>query len=415
MHSGAIAFGGRGRGGDGTAPGMAQRVRSRGREQVVMRQVTRKGLITMVAATGALATGGGYAQADSGAHGTAPGSPGVLSGNTVHAPVDVPVNACGNTVNAVGLLNPAYGNTCVNASARGGPQRPGGAHAGGRTTDSPGVASGNTVEAPVHVPVNACGNSVDVIGVGNPAMGNDCGNGDAGTPPGRPTEPTEPTEPGGPGGPGNPGVPRRPALLGTPALPGTPVVLRAPARPVGPAPLGSRGRPGRRGAPVPPRRRVPPVRPVLRVLPGARRPGTAHEARDGDPRLARRARPSHGRLLGPRRGPRRGIPHRGQPRRDRQPAADRSGRTARRGRGARRRSPVPPGACGCVRGARPGARHPGDSRRTTGRRPCGGHPYALRGLTAPLSRTSHGALTAAGTPQVTAFGDRAVPGSRRSP
>ena len=41
-------------------------------------------------------------------------SPGVASGNVVQAPVDVPVNACGNTVNVVGLLNPAQGNTCVN-------------------------------------------------------------------------------------------------------------------------------------------------------------------------------------------------------------------------------------------------------------------------------------------------------------
>ncbi|NEE48174.1 chaplin, partial [Streptomyces sp. SID8455] len=27
----------------------------------------------------------------------------------------VPVNVCGNTINVVGLLNPAFGNTCVNA------------------------------------------------------------------------------------------------------------------------------------------------------------------------------------------------------------------------------------------------------------------------------------------------------------
>ena len=53
--------------------------------------------------------GGGYAHADSGAQGCATNSPGVLSGNTVQAPVDVPVNVCGNTVNVVGLLNPAIG------------------------------------------------------------------------------------------------------------------------------------------------------------------------------------------------------------------------------------------------------------------------------------------------------------------
>ncbi len=55
------------------------------------------------------------AAADAGAQGAAIGSPGVLSGNVVQAPVHVPVNVCGNTVNVIGLLNPAFGNTCVNA------------------------------------------------------------------------------------------------------------------------------------------------------------------------------------------------------------------------------------------------------------------------------------------------------------
>lgn len=49
-----------------------------------------------------------------GASGTATGSGGLLSGNVVQVPVDIPVNACGNTVNVIGLLNPAAGNVCVN-------------------------------------------------------------------------------------------------------------------------------------------------------------------------------------------------------------------------------------------------------------------------------------------------------------
>ncbi|WP_189708420.1 chaplin, partial [Streptomyces anandii] len=79
-----------------------------------MRQVTRKGLMTMAAATGVLAAATGAAHADAGAAGAASGSPGVLSGNTVQVPVHVPVNVCGNTVNVVGLLNPAAGNSCAN-------------------------------------------------------------------------------------------------------------------------------------------------------------------------------------------------------------------------------------------------------------------------------------------------------------
>ncbi|MEV1025541.1 chaplin [Streptomyces sp. NPDC050264] len=52
--------------------------------------------------------------ADSGAQGAAVGSPGVLSGNLLQVPVHIPVNLCGNTVDVIGLLNPAFGNTCAN-------------------------------------------------------------------------------------------------------------------------------------------------------------------------------------------------------------------------------------------------------------------------------------------------------------
>ncbi len=59
-------------------------------------------------------SGAGLASADAGAKGAAIGSPGVLSGNVVQVPVHVPINVCGNTVNIVGLLNPAVGNECKN-------------------------------------------------------------------------------------------------------------------------------------------------------------------------------------------------------------------------------------------------------------------------------------------------------------
>ncbi|WST58061.1 chaplin [Streptomyces rubiginosohelvolus] len=54
------------------------------------------------------------AMADSGAEAVAAGSPGVLSGNILQVPVHIPVNLCGNTVNVIGALNPAFGNTCIN-------------------------------------------------------------------------------------------------------------------------------------------------------------------------------------------------------------------------------------------------------------------------------------------------------------
>ncbi|OON72195.1 chaplin [Streptomyces tsukubensis] len=71
----------------------------------------------VIAGTGAvMAAGAGMATADAGAQAAAIGSPGVLSGNAVQVPVHIPVNLCGNTVNVIGLLNPAFGNTCVNTT-----------------------------------------------------------------------------------------------------------------------------------------------------------------------------------------------------------------------------------------------------------------------------------------------------------
>ncbi|MFE0700870.1 chaplin [Streptomyces sp. NPDC058872] len=75
----------------------------------------RRGLAVVVAAGAVVAGGASMAVADAGAGGVAAHSPGVLSGNLIQAPVHVPVNACGNTVSIVGLLNPTFGNTCVNA------------------------------------------------------------------------------------------------------------------------------------------------------------------------------------------------------------------------------------------------------------------------------------------------------------
>ncbi|MFE7639398.1 chaplin [Kitasatospora sp. NPDC057518] len=46
---------------------------------------------------------------DAHAEGLAAGSPGVLSGNLIQIPVNLEANVCGNTIDIVGLLNPASG------------------------------------------------------------------------------------------------------------------------------------------------------------------------------------------------------------------------------------------------------------------------------------------------------------------
>ncbi|MEU7641610.1 MULTISPECIES: chaplin [unclassified Streptomyces] len=69
-----------------------------------------------MAGAGLVLAGAGVASAHDGpqAQGAAVQSPGVVSGNVAQVPVHVPVNVCGNTVSVIGLLNPVFGNTCVN-------------------------------------------------------------------------------------------------------------------------------------------------------------------------------------------------------------------------------------------------------------------------------------------------------------
>ncbi|AXL88719.1 chaplin [Streptomyces sp. CB09001] len=73
-----------------------------------------KGLALTSVAAAAVAGTAGVAAADSGAQAAAAHSPGVLSGNVVQVPVHIPVNVCGNTIDIIGLLNPAFGNECEN-------------------------------------------------------------------------------------------------------------------------------------------------------------------------------------------------------------------------------------------------------------------------------------------------------------
>ncbi|MFI0962241.1 chaplin [Streptomyces sp. NPDC021080] len=195
----------------------------------------------------------------------------MASGNNVQVPVNVPLNVCGNTVDVIAALNPAFGNSCANGPVSqgrhaaphhsvqhdAGPARHrgpdaghggtdqtrglgdlagglgdlagghsgeygghpgagqggyGGEHRGygdsgygdsrqahpghmraghgdsgvhqggwsgsssyGQAQGSPGVLSGDQAGVPVDVPVELCGNSLDVVGLLNSALGNECG------------------------------------------------------------------------------------------------------------------------------------------------------------------------------------------------------------------------------------------------
>ncbi|WP_330330927.1 chaplin [Streptomyces sp. NBC_00536] len=84
-----------------------------------MKKRLMRGTTLAVAGAAMLMGGAGLASAHGGdgasAQGVTKDSPGVLSGNLLQVPVDVPVNVCGNTVNVIALLNPAFGSKCVNA------------------------------------------------------------------------------------------------------------------------------------------------------------------------------------------------------------------------------------------------------------------------------------------------------------
>ncbi|MFF8726584.1 chaplin [Streptomyces sp. NPDC015171] len=132
-------------------------------------------MIAVAAVSGAMAMAG-TAYADSAADGSVSNSPGVLSGNGIQLPVHIPLNVCGNTVDVVGLLNPAMGNSCANvgghAGGKGASSTAGGATAKEEVHDSPGLISGNGIQLPVDLPLNISGNTANLVGIGNPVFGN---------------------------------------------------------------------------------------------------------------------------------------------------------------------------------------------------------------------------------------------------
>ncbi|MER6303137.1 chaplin [Kitasatospora sp. NPDC001539] len=69
---------------------------------------------TALAAVTVLAGAGTAAAGDATANGIAANSPGILSGNLIQVPINLEANVCGNSIDVIGLLNPAFGNICIN-------------------------------------------------------------------------------------------------------------------------------------------------------------------------------------------------------------------------------------------------------------------------------------------------------------
>jgi hypothetical protein len=96
---------------------------------------------------------------------------GILNGTQIYAPIDVPINVCGNSL---ALVGGAYSQAiCANNvwSARGGKgwkkesKRTEGAWQS--TGDNNGIANGTQLLAPISLPVNLAGNSLAILGSAN--------------------------------------------------------------------------------------------------------------------------------------------------------------------------------------------------------------------------------------------------------
>ena len=106
--------------------------------------------ITLLAAVFA-ASGTGVALAGD----TTSGDGGVLSGNQVNVPVSIPISVCGN---AIAVLGEALGVCSADApvgNAVTGPEY---------TSGDDSLLSGNQLNAPVNVPVDVCGNAIAALG-----------------------------------------------------------------------------------------------------------------------------------------------------------------------------------------------------------------------------------------------------------
>ena len=87
---------------------------------------------------------------------------GVLNGTQIYAPIDVPINICGNALSLLGEANAAA--MCGN-----GKHRTEGAWVSQDSSDNNGIANGTQLYAPISLPVNLAGNAIGVLGEGNAA------------------------------------------------------------------------------------------------------------------------------------------------------------------------------------------------------------------------------------------------------
>lgn len=92
----------------------------------------------------------------------------VASGNSVDAPIDLGLNLCGNTVSV------ASSSSASGCSMSSGSTPTASADAAASTARPAGVLSGNAVRAPLNLSINACGNGAAVASAADSASGSGC-------------------------------------------------------------------------------------------------------------------------------------------------------------------------------------------------------------------------------------------------
>jgi ChpA-C len=130
-----------------------------------MKTWVRKTLSVGVLAAGALLFAPGAAQADVDQNSS--DNNGILNGTQLVAPISVPVNVVGNAIGVAGEANAAgAGANWVAESGRGVDQN---------SSDNNGILNGTQIAAPVDLPINVCGNALGILGEANAAAS--CSNG----------------------------------------------------------------------------------------------------------------------------------------------------------------------------------------------------------------------------------------------
>lgn len=109
------------------------------------------------------------------------GPAGVLSGDSVGIPVDISLNLCGNGIAVLGSTMPrAYCDADSSGAAPTTVSRTAAAVSARSTVPRGGLLSAMAVRAPINIPVNACGNLAAVAGTADSGSGTTCSSTTAG-------------------------------------------------------------------------------------------------------------------------------------------------------------------------------------------------------------------------------------------